>query len=493
MKPSLKQTVVLSLAAAAGLGTAATPVAALDAMQEPQQGVAAQFTPFTQQQLEELVAPIALYADPLLAQVLLASTFPDQIASAAAWVRANGTEGVDDQYWDVSVKAVAHYPTVLNQLDNSRDWAMSLGQAYAAQSSDVMRAVQSMRQRAQAQGNLRTTPEQQVVVEREYIRIWPAQPQVIYVPVYDPIVYYEPVFYRPGFHFAFSWGLPFRIGAWLIYDCDWPLRRIYYTGWSGGGWIARSRPHIHITNVYVNPGYRRVWYDRDVLRRRPDYGRGFAWARAEPGRGVARARDDFAEPREPQRAVVRGTTTRGTASPPADRTPPRWTPGNGTRTDAPFSLPGAGNERGGTVSGGGYSRDRAVPTSGTAGTVSGGGYRAPRAESSSRPPEGASITRSPGLPSGGRASSAPSITRAPRAESSERGSSGSVTSGGYRAPSSPPRVESSSAGRGSARAVPRASSSSGGGSSSPPRASTSRGSSGSSSAPRAQARARERG
>jgi hypothetical protein len=125
------------------------------------------------------------------------------------------------------------------------------------------------------------------------------------------------VFYRPGFHLSFNFGLPFRIGAWLMYDCDWLGRRIYYTGWSGGGWIARSRPHIHITNIYVNPGYRRVVYDRRVLDRRPDYGRGFAWARSDAGRGVARSGDGWrtAVPRDGGRAVATGTTSRATSSP----------------------------------------------------------------------------------------------------------------------------------------------------------------------------------
>jgi hypothetical protein len=188
MKQALNYSVVLALASAAALGTAASPGAGLETSQDPQQAQATQFTPFTQTQLEELVAPVALYADPLLAQVLLAATFPDQIADAAAYVRANGTEGVDDQYLDVSVKAVAHYPTVLNLLDSRRDWATSLGQKPPA--GEAMRAVQSVRQRAQAQGNLQSTPERQVVVSAG-IRSGRRSLGDLR-PVYDPIVYYQP-------------------------------------------------------------------------------------------------------------------------------------------------------------------------------------------------------------------------------------------------------------------------------------------------------------
>ena len=133
--------VALGFASALALA-GASPLRAL-VPQDPEQTPEQPFVPFTAQQLENLVAPIALYADPLLAQVLLAATFPDQIHEAAEFVRANGTGGVDDQSWDVSVRAVAHYPTVLNLLDQRIDWTTSLGQAYAAQSTDVMEAIRS--------------------------------------------------------------------------------------------------------------------------------------------------------------------------------------------------------------------------------------------------------------------------------------------------------------------------------------------------------------
>ncbi len=318
---------VVLVAAAVALGTAA-PAAAW--LQEPQQPAAQNFTPFTTEQLQQLVAPIALYADPLLAQVLLAATFPDEVKAAAEYVQANGTSGIDDQAWDVSVKAVAHYPTVLNLMNTRLDWTTSLGQAYAAQSTEVMAAVQHMRQLAQAQGNLQTTAQQQVVANPDYIAIWPAQPQYIYVPVYDPaVIFYRPVFYRPGFNLFFSWGVPFAIGPWLIYDWDWPGHRIYYTGWYGGGWIARSRPFIYWSSVYIHPSHGRVWYDRDVLWHHVDYGRVYPRDRGwrergyypggrrdghdgvRPGEGLAGARPTgrTAHPRDDQ--GLNGRTAQG--------------------------------------------------------------------------------------------------------------------------------------------------------------------------------------
>ncbi|HEX8724241.1 MAG TPA: DUF3300 domain-containing protein [Gemmatimonadaceae bacterium] len=264
----------ISAALALTLTAVAAPAASALMLQDPQQPMAAaSVVPFTADQLDNLVAPVALYPDPLLAQVLLAATFPDQISDAEQYVRANGTNGIDEQYWDVSVKAVAHYPTVLNMMNSQLDWTTSLGQAYAQQSTDVMQAVQHMRELAQAQGNLESTPQQQVVADAGYIRIWPAQPQYMYVPVYDPsVIYCQPVFGQPGFGAYFSFGVGYPIGSWLIYDWDWPSWRIVYTSWDGDGWRRRSRPYIRMSGVYINAGYRNVRYGHDVIYRHPDYG-----------------------------------------------------------------------------------------------------------------------------------------------------------------------------------------------------------------------------
>ncbi len=226
------------------------------------------YVPYSPDQLDNLVSPVALYPDPLLAQVLLAATFPDQIDEAARYVRSAGSNGIDYQPWDVSVKAVAHYPSVIYMMDDRLDWTTALGQAYVYQSTDVMSSVQRLRAFAQGQGNLVTTPQQQVIVEGGIIRVWPADPRFIYVPVYDPAIVYVR---RPSFGIALSFGIGFAIGAWLNHDCDWGAHRIIYTGWSGGGWIGRSRPYVQITNVYVNNRYTNVVVNRNVVSRTVNY------------------------------------------------------------------------------------------------------------------------------------------------------------------------------------------------------------------------------
>ncbi|MGZ4876348.1 MAG: DUF3300 domain-containing protein, partial [Candidatus Angelobacter sp.] len=131
-------------------------------------------TYFSSDQLENLVAPIALYPDPLLAQVLMAATFPDQIDEAARTVRAYGYDyAVDSAPWDVSVKAVAHYPAVLSMMADKLDWTISLGQAYVNQSSDLMDAVQRLRRQARSSGYLVTSPQQEIVETDGYVYIYP--------------------------------------------------------------------------------------------------------------------------------------------------------------------------------------------------------------------------------------------------------------------------------------------------------------------------------
>lgn len=233
---------------------------------------------FSDQQLDNLVGPIALYPDALLAQVLVAATFPDQVEDAARWVREHGTAGIDEQPWDVSVRSVSHYHSALNMMADKADWTATLGRAYAYQSGDVMAAVQRMRRLADQQGNLVSTPQQQVLREADSYVIVPARPRVIYVPVYDPVVIYQRPLFGAGFSSRFwSFGVGFPIGGWLNYDLDWGRRAVYYNGWDdvyfgyGGGWRARSRPFIQVTNVYVSPRYRNVFVNRNVVYRSVNY------------------------------------------------------------------------------------------------------------------------------------------------------------------------------------------------------------------------------
>lgn len=242
------------------LGAGSVPFAAESVAQNEDYA----YEQFSPEQLDNLLAPIALYPDPLLSQVLVAATFVDDVDEAARWVRANGTNGIDDQPWDVSVKAVAHYPTVIYMMADKIDWTTSLGQAYVNQSTDVMTSIQRLRHMARDVGNLVTTPQQQVLVEDDYISIVPYQPAYIYVPVYDPYICY---YRRPAWGLAITFGVGFVIGAWLNRDCDWHRHRVYYHGWEGRGWIGRSRPRVRITNVYVNNRYNNVVVNRNIVHR----------------------------------------------------------------------------------------------------------------------------------------------------------------------------------------------------------------------------------
>ena len=232
---------------------------------------------FSPDQLDNLLSPIALYPDPLLAQVFVAATFPDQVEEAARYVRANGTNGIDEQNWDVSVRAVAHYPTVVEMMADKIDWTTSLGQAYVNQSADVSAAVQRLRHEARNVGNLQSNQQQEVLENDNYIAINPYQPQYLYVPTYDPAIIY---FRRPYWGPAITFGFGFPIGGWLNLGFHWGFGGfggVYYTGWSpfgwgrgcwNCGWIGRSRGFVNFrNNVYINNRYSNINVNRSVINR----------------------------------------------------------------------------------------------------------------------------------------------------------------------------------------------------------------------------------
>jgi hypothetical protein len=258
MKKSLAVLLATAMLSAPAAGI--NPFAALPA--EAQEYGQAQDR-YSRQQLENLLAPVALYPDPLLAQVLIAATFDEDVEEASSFVRRyRDPNAVDDQPWDVSVRAVAHYPSVIHMMADKIDWTIALGQAYVEQPEDVMDAVQFLRRQAQKAGNLASNDYHRVVVEREYIEIVPYRPNVIFVPVYEP----EVVYFRPAAVITF--GIAFPIGVWLIHDFDWRTHRVYYHGWRGDrDWIVRSRPNIRITNIYVNNNFNTVRINRNVVRR----------------------------------------------------------------------------------------------------------------------------------------------------------------------------------------------------------------------------------
>jgi len=189
------------------------------------ESVPARFTPG---QLDQLLGPIALYPDALIAVILPASVSPSDIVLASRYLQAGGDPAqVDNELWDDSVAALAHYPDIIKWMDENLAWTKQLGEAFDAQPADVMRAVQRLRGKARAAGTLANSPEQQVIVEGTDTIILQARPDVIYVPRYDPDV----VFFNGGTNdFAgpyLTFGDGFAAGAWLSYDADWEHHQIW--------------------------------------------------------------------------------------------------------------------------------------------------------------------------------------------------------------------------------------------------------------------------
>src|ERR1700678_605114 len=245
-----------------------------------QQSTAPAYTTQTPAQLQQLVAPIALYPDSLVAQVLAASTFPAQIVEADRWLQNNSTlkgdalaQAVDQMSWDPSVKALTAFPTVLGNMDKNLSWTSSLGDAYYNQQQDVMDAVQFMRQKAQSAGNLKSTDQQTVQSQGSDIVIQPANPQVVYVPAYNPwLVYGYPVspwpywYNYPGIWWggpSLYWGgIGFGIGFYGGYGLGWQHSG---TDWGGGTvvyqhstYYSHSNTFYNRNNYYRNGGYRGV-------------------------------------------------------------------------------------------------------------------------------------------------------------------------------------------------------------------------------------------
>ncbi|MGB9489536.1 MAG: DUF3300 domain-containing protein [Terriglobales bacterium] len=267
----LSITLLCAMAAQKLYGMQDAPAAAQAA---PAAAQAAQAPPYAQQtpeQLHRLVAPIALYPDSLVAQILAASTFPEQVVEADRWVQANPDlkgdalgKAVDQQPWDPSVKALAAFPSVLGNMDKNLSWASSLGDAYFNQQADVMDAVQVMRRRAQAAGGLKTTEQQTVTTQGSTIDVEPANPDVVYVPAYDPwLVYGDPIMAWPGWYpypgiwFGgpyLSWGGGFGIGwfggygwGWNHWGFNWGGR---YAMYGGGRYYSRSNTFYNRSNFY---------------------------------------------------------------------------------------------------------------------------------------------------------------------------------------------------------------------------------------------------
>lgn len=280
-----------------------------DAPAPPQAGPAPPYTQGTPEQLQQLVAPIALYPDSLVAQVLAGSTFPEQIVEADRWVQDHPNlkgdalgRAVDQQSWDPSVKALTAFPSVLGNMDKNLSWTSSLGDAYYNQQQDVMDAIQVMRQRAERAGDLKTTPQQVVATQGSEISVQPANPEVVYVPAYDPwLAYGDPIMGWPGWYPYpgiwyggpyLSFGMGFGIGffggfgwGWNHWGFNWGGR---YATFGGGRYYSRSNTFYNRGSINRGGGARGGFSSRSGPGASPFNGnrqaaRGYAAPRGQSG------------------------------------------------------------------------------------------------------------------------------------------------------------------------------------------------------------------
>jgi hypothetical protein len=218
------------------------------------------------QELQQLVAPIALYPDALVAQILAAATYPTQIVEADRWMQRHSNlkgeelaKEVDKQDWDPSIKALAQFPSVLENMDKNLSWTSSLGEAYANEPEDVTNAVQEMRQQAEKAGHLNSNEQERVTAQGNTIVIEPVSPDVVYVPAYDPwLVYGAPIVAYPGWYpvpgifwggVGLSFGVGFGVGyfggfgwGWGHWGYDWHDRRAFF---DHHAFVSHSREFGH--------------------------------------------------------------------------------------------------------------------------------------------------------------------------------------------------------------------------------------------------------
>ena len=219
---------------------------------------------FSQAQLEQMLAPVALYPDSLLAQVLMASTYPVQVVEADRWVKQNaGLKGdavnaaIDKMNWDPSVKALVPFPQVLSMMSEQLAWTENLGDAFIGRQAQVMDTVQKLRARARAKDTLQSDTQQKVIVEQQIIRIEPANPQVVYVPAYNPVVVYgawpypayPPYPYYPAGAVVGAAAVGFAAGVavGVAWNNGWG-----HWNWGHGTVNVNVNRNININNIHVN-------------------------------------------------------------------------------------------------------------------------------------------------------------------------------------------------------------------------------------------------
>src|SRR5271165_1676555 len=293
----LSASVMLSVMGLDGCSKKSQPAQTQPAQQG--QAPATTYATPTPDQLYQLVAPIALFPDKLLAQVLAASTYPNEVSEAYTWVQQNSSlkgqqlmDAVNNQSWDPSVKGITQFPDVLNQMATNLSWTSALGDAYYNYPTSVMNAVQVMRQRAYQAGNLKTTQQQNVTVQNQApgsaapapassgeaqttivqpppqtIIIQPAQPEVVYVPTYNPtVVYGAPVAAYPGYSTGamvatslLSFGVGIAVGAAISGGGGWGYNS-WGCGWNNSTVVYNHNTYISNSNTFAN---RNNYYNRN--------------------------------------------------------------------------------------------------------------------------------------------------------------------------------------------------------------------------------------
>jgi hypothetical protein len=260
------------------------------------------YQPLSADQLDQLLGPIALYPDPLLAEILPAATLPTQIVLADRYLNGLGDrDPIEQQPWDPSIQALAHYPAVLAWMDDNLNWTTQVGEAFLYQEPDVMQSIQRLRTSAYNLGNLQSTPSQQVIDDGGYIEIVPVDPQILYVPIYQPDqVYFVAANGAPFITFGGGWP----VGPWLLGDFDWGHHSIFF--WNHNH--PRPDNWWHEPAARRNTGFTAVWRPDDHLDagvvNRGDRG----WVEPQ-GRAVVatvgRSVSDAVRPRETPRPAAR--------------------------------------------------------------------------------------------------------------------------------------------------------------------------------------------
>jgi uncharacterized membrane protein YgcG len=262
----MKQTLAVLISGSLMLGALAGCASEPPAPETPPAAAVVQPSQQSTDQLDQLVAPIALYPDSLVAQILAAATYPTEVVEAERWMQQHSdlkgqalAQAVDQQSWDPSVKALAQFPSVLAMMDKNLSWTSSLGEAYVNQQQNVLDAVQAMRQRAQQAGNLKSTPQESVTSEGQTIVVQPANPEVVYVPEYDPwLVYGDPLAFYPGWvEVPGLWidgpgiGFGVGIGIGIFGGFGWGWHH-WGADWHGHGMTFDHHHYVSHSSTFMN-------------------------------------------------------------------------------------------------------------------------------------------------------------------------------------------------------------------------------------------------